>query len=146
MERDAAVADAQRYFGMGANIVAICGSSVGRILYLDRDAAKIEPDSITNGIIALGFDASGKPDVVHRDALKKMIRVTEDGGVVTFVPQPGDEKLGTWSIIFPTTGIVENHSLVRKPTGELFDLWNSTRNYGLTLPRSLTLLSKCEAL
>ena len=145
IDRDAALTDARRFLGSDAKIVAICGPSVGRILYLDRDVAKIEPDSIKDGVIALGFDANGKPDVVHRDAFKKMIRVTEDSGEITFIPQPGDDNLGTWSIVFRATGIVESHSLVRKPTGDLYDLWTSTRNYGLTLPRSLVFLSKCEA-
>jgi hypothetical protein len=146
MAEQAAIKDALRYLGEGSKLKAICGPSVGKTLFVDADGAKFEPDQISDGVIALGFSAGGKPDVVHRDALKEMVRVTEDEGVVSFLAHPTDPDLGSWIITFPSTGIVETHSLVRSAEGKLLDLWTSTRSNGLAPPRSLAFLSKCEAL
>ena len=146
IELAAASSDAKRYFGNGAKVVAICGPSVGARLQLESKEAVLTQDEISGGVIALGFDANGQPDVVHRDAMKQMIRVSEDLGVVTFLPRPNGKNLGTWKIDFPTTGIVETHSLMTAPDGGLVDIWTSTRSDGLLPARGLVLLSKCEAI
>ena len=145
LEFQAAKSDAERYLGPGAKVVALCGPSKGSILFVEKDGATIGPDEISGGVIALAFDASGKPDVVHRDALKEMIRVSENSGVVRFLPLPGSPPLGTWTIDFPSSGIVESHSLMSPKQGELVDVWTSTRASGFLPPRGSVFISKCKA-
>jgi hypothetical protein len=143
---NAAVADVQRYLGEDSRIMAICGPSTGSLLFLDKDGAKLERDEIKDGVVGLGFDKSGKPDIVRRDAFKTMIRLSEDGGLVNYIPSAKQDGLGTWTINYPSTGVSESYVLSKSSDGSVVSIWTSAKpKLDETLPpRGLLMYSKCN--
>jgi hypothetical protein len=142
----AAATDVQRYLGPDSEIVAICGPSVGSSLFLDEDGANLQPDEIAGGVIGLGFDKNGKPDVVRRDAFNVMIKLSEDGGMVNYIPHPKQKGLGTWTISYPNTGVSESHVLSKAKDGRIVGIWTSAKpKLEETLPpRGLLMYSRCD--
>ena len=143
---EAAEADVNRYLGNGAEIVAICGPSVGSVLFVDNGVAKLERDEIKNGVVGFGFDKDGKPDIVRRDAMKVMIRLSEDGGMVTYNPLSKKKGLGTWTVSYPSTGVAESYVLGKRPDGSVVSIWTSAKPEidAMLPPRGLLMFSKCK--
>jgi hypothetical protein len=143
---NAAIADVQRYLGKDSLIVAICGPSIGSLLFLDNNGAKLERDEIKEGVVGLGFDKNGKPDIVRRDGFKTMIRLSEDGGIINHIPSAKQNGLGTWTVNYPNTGVSESYVLSKGLDGSVVSIWTSAKpKLDETLPpRGLLMYSKCS--
>ncbi|MEZ5688602.1 MAG: hypothetical protein R3E21_07450 [Caenibius sp.] len=144
LELTAARTDASRYLGPKSRIVAICGPSKGVGLYLDSYADGYSPDQIENGVIIFGFDADDNPEIVHRDALKEMVVMSEEGAQISFNPDPRDNRMGIWIVQFPDSRIVETHNLTLGPNDQPLDLWTSNKPSLMIKARSFAFNSKCE--
>jgi len=144
LELNAAEKDAKAYLKDGAELIAICGNSSGVGYFLDQPDSMFEPDYLDGGVIVFAKNADGSPDIVHRDALKEMIVVSESGAEISKLPDSEDNRLGIWIVTYPASTIVETYNLTIGKNGDLYALWNANKGKNLMEGRTMSFVSKCE--
>ena len=145
LELQAAETDAQRYLGVGAKILAVCGSSKGVSLYSDELAKGFEDDGITGGVIVFASRQDGRPEVLSRDITKQMIVASEDTAEISRIGEKSTDATGVWVLQYPSTGVVISYNLSPSADGKLLNIWTQNKPaVGPLPPRTSTFLSRCE--
>jgi hypothetical protein len=111
----------------GSFALAVCGSSAGKGLYLDKEQ-EWENADISDGRIVIVQLPDGKLDMIFRDASKTFYSALKDGGTINFTYN--DKKSSQFGIVveYPATGVIETHNFMLAPNGDRVDLWTTNKN------------------
>lgn len=127
-----------------ATIVADCGSAGGKVFYVNPSENAWRDDAITGGRVLIDALADGNVNVIFRDAMKRTVNVTDDGGYAVLVARNDDWSQFTVTVAYPETGAVETYMLTDKG-GEKLLLWSTIRpGLGPIPPKVSAYVSKCE--
>lgn len=109
------------------DVLAMCGASTGQGYFIFPSFSDWHEDGIKDGRITFKSGGpSGKPNVVHKDALG-VTDARAEGAVVVIVPSGSDKRGFAASVIYPSSGVMETYSVLTLADGKRRLLWTSNK-------------------
>jgi len=108
-------------------VIAECGASTGRALYLTPREIDWAEDRISSGRYKFTVDGAGNPNIIFTDATGTAVDAAADGGRLIFSRLAPDRNEFGVVLIYPSTGVVETYNVLTTSDGRRRLLWSSNK-------------------
>ena len=143
-EAQLALDRAKPFVKKNGKVVAVCGPSSGKALWLqspENGKAELSDDRIDNGRLVFIENEDG-PNVVTRDAGSDYSDAKSESGDVRVIHSQRSPA-STWIVTYPSTGVAQTHNLTFNKNGQLVDMWTANKPEMMNAAHTFLFTANC---
>ena len=125
----------------GTKVLAMCGASAGKVVFVGPEKVTWEDDRISKGSFAFVQKNDGSVDYLFRDATGKLTSALQDGGTIakTYQGENGEMMF----LVSYGTGVAETYNVTKDLDGRTIVLWTSNKQANLMPAKVSAFLARC---
>jgi hypothetical protein len=112
---------------LNATVLAQCGGSHGKALFLGAGEKVWSDDALSKGRFTFVADDKGNPNILFYDVTGRVTDVSADGGRVSMTYVDPEQSSFGMAVSYWPSGLVETYSVGPNPAGARQLLWTTNR-------------------